>query len=186
VRSDWLADWAIGGEYVMECNDSALEADGGWVGTLYNFSKLPWAPSIAYRYASFEGDDPNTTDNEAFDPLFYGSTDWGSWYQGEILGEYALSNSNLTSHAVRLRANPSDEVTLTAIYYTFYLPEEESFGTTDDHYADEVDFLVDWTLTDRLTLSGMAGVAMPGDAATESTGGDDDWSQVLISLSWSL
>jgi hypothetical protein len=186
TRSDWLADWAIGGEYVFERNDEALDADGGWVGTLYSFSKVKWTPSIAYRYAWFEGDDPDTADNEAFDPLFYGSTDWGSWYQGEILGEYALSNSNLESHAVRLRAHPSEALTLTGIVYSFNIPEEASFGVTDSHYADEADLLVDWTITDRLTLSGMVGVAVPGDGAEEATGGDDNWTQGLVSLSWSL
>ena len=56
-----------------------------------------WQPKISYRYALFEGDDPATTANESFDGLLTGFSDWGSWWQGEIAGEYFVSNSNLAS-----------------------------------------------------------------------------------------
>ena len=54
--------------------------------------------------------------NEAFDPLFLGFYDWGTWWQGEIAGEYFLSNSNLevalrsarTWHAERRRQRRAD------------------------------------------------------------------------------
>ena len=58
-------------------------------------------PKLSYRYAFFQGDDPETPANEAFDPLLLGFYDWGSWWQGEIAGEYFLSNSNLDSHQIR-------------------------------------------------------------------------------------
>ena len=32
-----------------------------------------------------------TPKNEAFDPLFLGFNDWGTWWQGEIAGEFLLS-----------------------------------------------------------------------------------------------
>ena len=50
----------------------------------------------------------DTASNEAFDPLFLGFYDWGTWWQGEIAGEYFLSNSNLKSHLVRAHVAPSD------------------------------------------------------------------------------
>ena len=48
--------------------------------------------------------------NEAFDPLFLGFYDWGTWWQGEIAGEYFLSNSNLISHQVRAHVAPTEPV----------------------------------------------------------------------------
>jgi hypothetical protein len=33
--------------------------------------------------------------------------DWGTWWQGEIAGEYFLANSNLRSHLVRVHLTPS-------------------------------------------------------------------------------
>ena len=46
------------------------------------------------------------SENETFDPLFYGMSDWGTWYQGEIFGEFAASNRNLDTHTLRLRVEP--------------------------------------------------------------------------------
>ena len=53
----------------------------------YELSAVPWKPTLSYRYAFFQGDDPGTIANEAFDPLFVGFYDWGTWWQGEIAGE---------------------------------------------------------------------------------------------------
>ena len=41
-----------------------------------------WKPTLTYRYAFFEGDDPATAANEAFDPLFLGFHDWGTVVAG--------------------------------------------------------------------------------------------------------
>ena len=35
-------------------------------------SKASWKPTVTYRYAFFQGDDPATTRNESFDPLLAG------------------------------------------------------------------------------------------------------------------
>jgi hypothetical protein len=181
-----LPDLHVGGEYAWEDNDDALDAGGGWVGAIYTFNNVTWKPSIGGRFAWFDGDDPNTAANEAFDPLYYGSTDWGSWYQGEILGEYALTNSNLESYAMRLRANPTEDLTLTLTAFRFMIPEEATFGSgiTDDHYGDEVNFLVDWVIRENLSMYMMAGVAFPGDGAEQATGGDENWTQAIVGLSW--
>ena len=69
--------------------------------SLATSSNSPWQPKLSYRYAVFEGDDLTTPENEAFDGLFTGFYDWGTWWQGEIAGEYFVSNSNLISHQLR-------------------------------------------------------------------------------------
>ena len=61
-----------------------------------------WKMKLSYRYAFFEGDDPDTVENEAFDGLFTGFYDWSTWWQGEIAGGYLISNSNLISNQLRL------------------------------------------------------------------------------------
>ena len=71
---------------------------------------MRWQPKISYRYAIFQGDDPGTATSEAFDPLIPGFYDWGTWWQGEIAGEYFLSNSNLQSHQLRVHVTPSESV----------------------------------------------------------------------------
>ena len=43
---------------------------------------VAWKPKLSYRYAFFQGDDPETATNEAFDPLFLGFYDWGYMVAG--------------------------------------------------------------------------------------------------------
>jgi hypothetical protein len=62
--------------------------DAGW-GTFGFANSLfdnPKEPGV--EEAFFQGDDPDTASNEAFEPLFPGFYDWGTWWQGEIAGEY--------------------------------------------------------------------------------------------------
>src|SRR5262249_31683610 len=94
----------------------------------YQFSHRSWKPKFSYRFARFEGDNPATVTNEAFDPLFLGFSDWGSWWQGEIAGEYFLSNSNLTSHQTRLQLTPSKVLNVGMIYYNFKIDQPASYG----------------------------------------------------------
>jgi hypothetical protein len=59
----------------MEDNGNLIEstawnAQGGW-----QFEGA-WKPKLSYRYAIFEGDNPNTQKNEAFDGLWTGFYDW--------------------------------------------------------------------------------------------------------------
>ena len=102
---------------------------------------MDWKPKLSYRYAFFEGDDPATSTNEAFDPLFPGFYDWGTWWQGEIAGEYFLSNSNLISHQVRLHLTPSESVGAGLIGYVFQLDQPASLapGVTSKDVASELD-----------------------------------------------
>ena len=88
-------------EYASERNGEALDSNAWTLQGGYELSESTWKPTLSYRYAFFQGDDPDTASNEAFDPLFLGFYDWGTWWQGEIAGEYFLSNSNLKSHLVR-------------------------------------------------------------------------------------
>jgi hypothetical protein len=73
----------------------------------YALTNVSWVPRLFYRYAFFEGDKLGTAKSEAFDPLFGGFHDWGTWWQGEIAGNYLLSNSNLISHELRVHLTPT-------------------------------------------------------------------------------
>ncbi len=125
---------AFEAEYVKEDNGDALDSSAWSVLAGYQFSSA-WEPRLTYRYAIFEGDDPATAKNEAFDPLLTGFHDWGTWWQGEIAGEYFLSNSNLISHQLRLHVAPSDAIETGLILYDFRFDKPASLGpqvTSDD------------------------------------------------------
>ena len=151
-------------EYAAERNGDALDSNAWTLLGAYEFSAVAWKPKLSYRYASFEGDNPSTTANEAFDPLLLGFSDWGSWWQGEIAGEYFLSNSNLNSHQFRAHVTPNDKVGGGLIFYDFRLDQPGTFGpsVTDNHAAFEGDLYVDWKLTKNLLMSLVTAFANPG------------------------
>ncbi|HEY4370107.1 MAG TPA: alginate export family protein [Steroidobacteraceae bacterium] len=159
-------------EYVLEDNGDALDSTAWNVLVAYQFESN-WKPKVSYRYAFFEGDDPATPANEAFDGLLTGFSDWGTWWQGEIAGEYFLSNSNLISHQLRVHVQPSEAIATGLIFYDFLLDNTESAAVTSDHVATELDWYLDWTINDHFLLSLVAAAAEPGDAVKQSSGRTD-------------
>jgi hypothetical protein len=159
-------------EYALEDNGDALNSTAWSILAAYQFESA-WKPKLSYRYAFFEGDDPATPKNEAFDSLLTGFSDWGSWWQGEIAGEYFVSNSNLISHQLRLHAEPSEAIATGLIFYSFRLDNAEAAGATSDDVAIELDWYMDWKVNDNFLVSFVAATAEPGDAVEESSGRTD-------------
>src|SRR4030095_14103607 len=114
-------------------------------------------------------DDPSTAKNEAFDGLFTGFSDWGSWWQGEIAGEYFVSNSNLISHQLRVHTTPNDSIGTGLILYDFKADQPTTLGAgvTSDDIGTELDWYMDWTLNDHFIISFVAAVADPGKAVEQ-------------------
>jgi hypothetical protein len=179
VRVPGFEDAGLYAQYAREFGDGDdidFDAQAFYIEPFYDFSWLPWSPTLAYRFAYFSGDaDPDDDEREDFDPLFYDySRGWGTWTQGEIVGEYLLFNSNQVNHMVHLSATPAEPVTIGALYYHFDLAEKDYFGTPveDKDFADEVNLYVDWTVNDNLFVGALSGVAWPGQAAKELFGDD--------------
>jgi hypothetical protein len=188
-RANWnpLPALTLSGEYVHQTSDE-IRADGWYAQAAYEAKDLPWSPVFSYRYATFDGDDPNTTRNENFRGIAYGYTDYGTWFQGEITGNYPLGNGNLKSHMLRAKAKPSENVTLNLIYYNFTLDEPATLGAgvTSDDWGDEVNFIVDWQATDKVYVIGVLGVLFPGQAAEQWVGGGDDWLYSMLYASYAF
>jgi hypothetical protein len=114
---------------------------------------------LYYRYASFSGGGLYGRHN--FDPLFYGMSDWGTWYQGEILGNWIAGNSNLNSHQVRLNLAADGDISLNIIYYHFVLASrtqdlvsKPATPLTSKTLADEVNLLFSFKLTNCWSIAG--------------------------------
>jgi hypothetical protein len=168
----FLKPFRVEAEYVYEDADSGFDNGHGWyVSGGYQFEQIPWKPTLTYRYAHFDKD---------YDALYYGFSDWGYWYQGEILGEYVLVNENLKSHMVRLNVSPIDSLTVNLFYYNFKLDDADAFGVQSDDYANEVDLMIDWTVNDYLSFTAVGAYVDPDDGAKEQTGGNDNWSYMML------
>lgn len=189
-RLDWtpagsLTGLAISGEFAHEENDQ-IESDGWFTQVGYQLQKTAWSPTFSYRYAHFDGDDPDTEVDEGFRSVAYGFSDYGTWYQGEISGNYPLANVNLNSSQFRIKAQPSESVTLNLLYYDFKLDHPESLGAgvTSDDWGDEINFTVDWVATERILVTGVLGNLSPGKAAEQWVGGDKDWLYSMLYVSY--
>jgi len=177
---DLLSPLRFDGEYVYEDNGDKLQAAGWYLSAAYVWDQTSWKPGLTYRYASFEGDNPNSSKSQNFDPLFYGFYDWGYWYQGEVLGEYVLANSNLNSHMLRLNVKPVEDVSINFFYYIFKLDNAAGFGVQSSDFADEADVTIDWAATKHLSFSLVGAYVNPDDGAKEYTGGNDDWTYGML------
>jgi len=150
-------------EYAKEDNGDALDSYAWNALAAYQLDK-PWKAKLSYRYAFFEGDDPATPANEAFDGLFTGFYDWGTWWQGEIAGEYFVSNSNLISHQVRLHLAPTEAIGTGLIFYKLQAENVGAAGpeVTSRDVAFEMDWYMDWKLNKNFTFSFVGAFADPG------------------------
>jgi Alginate export len=175
-------------EYASERNGATLDSNAWTVLGAYQISRMAWKPKLSYRFASFEGDNPETPVNENFDPLLPGFYDWGTWWQGEIAGEYFLSNSNLISHQLRAHVAPGDAVSGGLILYNFQLDRPESFGAgvTARDVALEVDLYTDWNVNANVALSFIVAFADPGAALQQALGRTKNFSYGLVYVSYSF
>jgi len=174
-------------EYASERNGDALDSNAWTLQGAYELADVRWKPRLSYRYAFFQGDDSETPANEAFDPLFLGFHDWGSWWQGEIAGEYFLSNSNLKSHAVRAQVAPSESVGGGLIFYRLLadVPASYGIGVTDKDIAFETDAYVDWKVNQNFTVSVVTAFADPGKAVQQATGRTKNFAYGMVYVGYS-
>jgi len=175
-------------EYAREDNEDLIASTAWNAQVGYEFGGMKWKPRLSYRYAFFEGDDPATAANEGFDSFITGFYDWGSWWQGEIGGEYFLSNSNLISHQVRLHVTPSDAVSGGLIGYSFLADQPATFagGVTSSSIATELDAYVDWKLNANFTLSFVAAYANPQAAAEQGYGRTSNFSYGMFYVAYAF
>ena len=179
---------SISSEYAFEKNGSQFQANGGFAKISYEFQDTPWSPAVSFRYTGLQGDDPDTVRNEGFSPLAYGFSDWGTWYQGEIIGEYVLGNSNLLSYLLALSVKPVKNLDMHLFYYHFEIdhPRTLADNVTASDFADEIDLIADWQANEQLSISAVLAVAIPGEAARQFTGGSQTWLQSMVYMSWTF
>jgi hypothetical protein len=170
------------GEYVKQTGDSGVsgdidrDANAYFASATYRFN-IPLAPYLRAMYISFSGDDPDTNDNEEYDPMFIGFRDWNRWIIGELVGEAHLPNSNKNDFILEAGFSPKMPMMISLMYIQHKLEEQETlvYGpVSSDEWADEWNLFVDWPLSENLFAHLGAGYVTPGDAAKELLGSDDD------------
>jgi hypothetical protein len=181
----------LSGEAVREKNDHVNSSWGGYGELGYSFDDAPCKPFVSYRYALFTGERSGSDQIEAFDPLFYGFSDWNTWYLGEILGEYIGTNRNLNAQIVRLRVQPQEAWSVNLFWLNYRLDDLAAELTprlfdprivniTDKNLGNEVDLAVDWEMNEHLSWSAVAGALFPSRGLKQGAGGDDTWIHFML------
>lgn len=168
-----LPQLSLAAEYVWERGgDTDKSAHGWYAQASYAFGDVPWNPTLTYRRTQYSDD---------YDPMTYGyGGEFGTWYQGEIVGEYMLFNSNVNIDLLKLAVQPRQDLGVGLIGYRFALDKKPD-GVTSRDFAKEVDLYVNWTVTPTITLTAVYGLAVPGDGGKQMFG-DNDRSNLFETL----
>jgi len=188
-RASWAA-WkglTFSGEYAHEDgSNSGTDGTGYYVQADYAFGDVAWKPTLTYRYALF---------NDEFNTLAYGYSDYSSWYQGEIAGNYPLTNINLKSNMVRAKIKPTETIVMNLIYYNFKIDSLNQFNNTyggspitSDNFGNEIDLTFDWQATDRFLITTVFGDLIAGDGARQWVGASNgnDWLYAMLMVTFTL
>src|SRR5215813_8578528 len=158
-------------QFALERNDAIdrrVKAAAWYAEPGYKFSMLQWSPQLNLRYAHFSGDpNPNDRLKQSYDSLFNtgGSRGFGSWFLGEIFGQYISANTNLNLEMVHLKFSPLDMLDTGMLYYNFHFDQTAQLDNpliTSKSAAQEVDFYSVWSAADWLTVAGVIAFAVPG------------------------
>ncbi len=164
----------------QEHRDRSWDATAWYAQVRYTAARATWTPSVTYRRAVYSGDRPGTVRQEAFDaPL---SSGLDEWVQG-VGFKKVVTNSNLRTHRVRVNFGPRPQLNYTIDL--FRLDADVPTPAGNRHYGDEIDVTLRWSLSRRLFLLGVAGVAWPGEIMRERANNDvRPWTTVQASLFW--
>ena len=166
-------------DYTLVSSRQDRQAFGGHLDTKFTFEKLPMSPYLMARYIYLPGDNPDTSEtNEAFDPMYYGFSDWGTWIIGDI-NSYNLFNYNERVAMGEIGFSPTSNTSLRAQY--FYVKLDRPFQA--DHgkeWSQEVDLIFDYFLNDHFFFGAALAYSKPSDAAKGYFGNKRDTYEFMV------
>jgi hypothetical protein len=178
-----LPDFSFYAQGVLERNAAAerqVRANAFYVEPQWTFSDAPLAPMIFYRYSHFSGA-PTThaSTDENYDPLFYSSNfrggSFGSYYYGEVIGNYFISESNLDVHQVALSLtmpfhvmNDQDSLKLDFLYYRYFYDRAGGLGLSSDSLGQEFNIAAEYQYSPQTSFAAAVGLGTPGSGAKEA------------------
>jgi hypothetical protein len=186
----------LSAELVYEENGTQNQSWGGYAEVGHQFAGT-CEPYLSFRFASFTGDREDEDQVEGFDPIYYGFSDWNTWYIGEIFGEYIGTNRNLDAYTLRLRTKPAEGWTVSVMGMAFVLDEfatelQPRIGDPrvvlieDKDLGYEADLVVDWAMNEHLSWSFVAAALFPGNGLEQATGGNSVWTHAMLYASLSF
>lgn len=189
-----LPNLSVSTEYVYQVNNKFTDADpqaptlywygdmghktvsGGFGQIEYKFAELPWQPTLSYRYAIMQ---------KGFDFMNFGFKTWGTWFQGEINGEFIFDNTDLITNTTRLVVTPIDSVTMNLIYLNYKFDNPDVWNVTSSHHGNEVDLVADWAVNSTVDLAAGIETFIPDEGGKQVfSGGNQMWVQGMVYASF--
>ena len=172
-------------EYVYEKKDN-MAAHGWYIGGGVKKSEWKFKPSLYYRYAFMQGDDPDTETYERFDPLLTGGL--GTWVQG-LNFRKVVGNGNIVSNRIELKLYPVDKLRLSLDAFFLRADELNNLGgmapisqLTSKNYGQEYTLEAQYSISKKLLLLGIFSTAHPGSAITDNLPDSKSWQTYQLSL----
>jgi hypothetical protein len=186
IQVPYIPGLSFSAEYALQRGDdnagTKYDADAWYIWPQYQFTNVAWKPTIGVRYGIWSGDKASSAGtNEGWDQIFGFFPGFGTWYQGEIAGQYLLINSNQRSLMAKVDLSPMDNVTIHGIYFNHQFDDLSTLkaaGVTSRDYLDELNLVVEWTPTPSWYVFGAFAYAMPGKGGAQYLGNNKDWSVV--------
>ena len=188
-----LPGLSISTEYVCQVNNKLTDVDplsptfywygdmghktvsGGFGEIEYKFADLFWQPALSYRYSAME---------KGFDFMNFGFKTWGTWFQGEITGEFISDTTDLFTHTTRLVVTPIDNVTVNLIYLNFKFDDPAIWKVGSARFGNEVDLVTDWAVNSTVDLAAGIETFLPDVGGKQVYGGNQMWVQGMVYASF--
>lgn len=194
----------VGADLAYQWNERiAQRAVGGQVEMGYTATKLPLSPTFTYAYRYFSGDDPQSSKNERFDPLYYAGSP-ATWASGGN-ASMAFYNSNVIAHRFGIDLVLSQQDFLKFRYWYVDAAQLNSpiqfgqatrlgstgglpsllVGVQTPHLSD--DFYLEYTriLTPNWFLTSGVALSIPGEGLREIAGGRaENWWGAFTAVTW--
>lgn len=173
----------IAGQYVREAKGKSYATnarDGrghAWYASIgWTFDKVAWTPALSYRFTRF---------SKTYDPMFYGFTSFGTWFQGEVASNYAGPFSTAADiQMVNLTANPTPNLVLGTYFSHFGNTPSGSLN------GNEVDAYAEWTVFSHYTIIPLVGYYNPKYSSLNGGGtqiggsGPNIYSELVLFISF--
>jgi len=171
------------GDVITASDKFDRDAYAYWGAVTYRF-EANLNPYVRGSYFYYSGDDDDSSDIEAYDPMFSGMSGWNRFFIGEFVGENQLGNSNKEAFVYEVGMSPTESLNVAIMYITDNLAEKNAQG--NKHWANEIDLLVDYFIAEGVYLHVGFGYAMPGKAAEDLYGDDADGTFAQCQLTYNF
>jgi len=186
----WLVDILQTGlflksEFALEWK-SGMRAHAWYLGGGIKKEEWLFKPSLYYRYAFMQGDDPETNTYERFDPLLTGGL--GTWVQG-LNFRKVIGTGNIISHRIELTGYVGDKLRLSFDAFFLKAHQLNNLGglapiaaLQSKNFGQEYSLTGQYSFNPNYLLLAVVSGAFPGGAIRDNLPGSRPWQTFQLSL----